>query len=137
MNNLLCFLTPKKNVAYIESDYTIRQALEKLEHHHYTAIPMIDSSGMYVGTITEGDLLWFLKNNSEISFFDLEKISISEVKRTHDNVAIATSADLSSLFDLILNQGFVPIVDDLGHFIGIITRKTIISYLKEEYTNKN
>lgn len=53
--NILFFLTPKSEVAYIYEDYTIRQALEKMEYHKYSAIPIISKDGKYVGTITEGD----------------------------------------------------------------------------------
>ena len=59
--NILLFLTPKKDVAYLYDDYSIRQALEKMEHHRYTAIPIINKKGEYVGTLTEGDILWYLK----------------------------------------------------------------------------
>ena len=50
--NILFFLTPKSDVAYIYADDTIRQALEKMEHHRYAAVPVLEHSGKYVGTIT-------------------------------------------------------------------------------------
>lgn len=53
--NVLFFLTPKESVAYIYHDYTVRQALEKMKHYHYSAIPIIDREGHYIGTVTEGD----------------------------------------------------------------------------------
>ena len=37
--NIMFFLTPKSNVAYIYDDYSLRQALEKMEYHRYSAIP--------------------------------------------------------------------------------------------------
>ena len=43
--NVLFFLTPKENVAYIYEDYTVRQALEKMKYYHYSAIPIIDREG--------------------------------------------------------------------------------------------
>ena len=39
--NILFFLTPKSEVAYINDDDTLRQALEKMEHHKYAAVPII------------------------------------------------------------------------------------------------
>ena len=39
--NILFFLTPKSEVAYISEEDTLRQALEKMEHHKYSAIPII------------------------------------------------------------------------------------------------
>lgn len=60
--NILFFLTPKEDVAHVDEDDTMRQVLEKMEHHGYTAIPLLSREGKYIGTITEGDLLWFLKD---------------------------------------------------------------------------
>ena len=48
----------------MEETDTLRQALEKMEHHGYTAIPLLSREGKYIGTITEGDLLWFLKDRN-------------------------------------------------------------------------
>ena len=59
--NILFFLTPKSDVAYISEDDTLRQALEKMEHHKYSAVPIVSRTGRYVGTLTEGDLLWGMK----------------------------------------------------------------------------
>ena len=56
--NILFFLTPKSEVAYISEDDTLRQALEKMEYHKYSAVPIVSRTGRYVGTLTEGDLLW-------------------------------------------------------------------------------
>ena len=55
--NILFFLTPKSEVAYIEDSFSLRQILEKMEIHRYSAIPILSNNGEYVGTITEGDIL--------------------------------------------------------------------------------
>ena len=66
----LFFLTPKEKVAHTDTDDTLRQALEKMEHHGYSAIPLLDLDGKYVGTITEGDMLWYIKDNDFPRYFD-------------------------------------------------------------------
>lgn len=50
------------------------EALEQLEQHHYTAIPIIDNEGKYVGTLSEGDLLWKLKNTAGLTFENIGKL---------------------------------------------------------------
>ena len=47
--NVLFSLTPKSEVAYLYDDYSLRQALEKMEHYRYSAVPVIDRNGCYVG----------------------------------------------------------------------------------------
>lgn len=59
--NILFFLTPKSEVAYVEETDTLRQALEKMEHHGYAAVPLLSTEGKYLGTLTDGDVLWGLK----------------------------------------------------------------------------
>ena len=55
------FLVPKKEVAYLPINCTMCQAMERMEHRGYTAVPIIDEDNKYIGTLTEGDLLSNLK----------------------------------------------------------------------------
>lgn len=41
---------------------------------------------------------------------------------------------MSELFNRSLEQNYVPVVDDRNIFIGIVTRKTIISYLMTHHS---
>ena len=127
--NILFFLTPKEEVAHVEEGDTLRQVLEKLEHHGYTAIPLLSADGKYIGTITEGDLLWEMKEKDFPDLHRMEKIRITDVKRRRDNQAVKVSESMEDLFEKITNQNFVPVVDDNGIFIGIVTRKDLILYL--------
>lgn len=77
--NVLFFLTPKENVAYIYEDYTVRQALEKMKYYHYSAIPIIDREGHYVGTVTEGDFLWGLLERNCVTVKDAETWRLQEL----------------------------------------------------------
>ena len=54
--NLLFFLTPQANCAYLYDDFTLRQALERMEKSGYSALPILRRDGSYCGTLTEGDL---------------------------------------------------------------------------------
>lgn len=126
--NILLFLTPKKDVAYLFDDFTIRQALEKMEYHRYSAIPIINRKGEYVGTLTEGDVLWYLKNNHALNIFAAEDIKLTDIPRKQDNKPISAFSDIRDIYQTATNQNFIPVVDDDGTFIGIITRKKIFNY---------
>ena len=130
--NILFFLTVKSGVAYIFDDETLRQALEKMEYHKYSAVPVISRQGKYIGTITEGDMLWGIKNQYNLSLKDAERISVSSIKRRSDNRPVYVDASMEDLVDKALNQNFVPVVDDQENFIGIITRKDIIRYFYDQ-----
>ncbi|MEG0988391.1 MAG: CBS domain-containing protein [Clostridium sp.] len=127
--NILFFLTPKSDVAYINEEDTLRQALEKMEYHKYSAVPVISRQGKYIGTITEGDLLWEIKNKYDFSLKEAERIRIIEVPRRTDNKPVSINSDMDDLMDKVLNQNFIPVLDDQKNFIGIVTRKDMIRYL--------
>lgn len=127
--NILLFLTPKDNVAYIYSDFTLRQTLEKMEYNKYSAIPIIDRDGVYIGTITEGDILWTIKCDHSLNLKKAEKIPVMNIDRKMDNIPVRIDTGMEELITMAMNQNFVPVVDDRGVFIGIITRKDIIKYI--------
>jgi CBS domain-containing protein len=126
--NIAFFLTPKSEIVYETINATMRQALEKMEHHRYTAIPLIDKKGKYVGAITEGDLLWKIKNTDDLTIDGTSKIPIEDVQRHTQSQTVSISANMEDLVLLARNQNFVPVVDDQGIFIGIIKRSDIINY---------
>ena len=126
--NILRFLTPKNQVVYLYNDFTLRQAMEKMEYHHYTAVPVINRQGEYVDILTEGDILWALK---DVRGFDLkvaEQTPLNEVKRHSHKAPIGVNSDIEDLMSLAINQNFVPVIDDTNVFIGIVTRKDILQY---------
>ncbi len=134
--NIAFFLRPKISVAYLYSDYTVRQSLEKMKHYGYTAIPVINREGRYVGTVSEGDFLWYLTdcfgNQEDINMKKLEETPLSKILRTDLYKPMKVTADVDELLTLAMNQNFVPVVDDLGSFIGIVTRRDIIRHLTDK-----
>lgn len=65
--NVVSFLTPKSQVAWVCADATVRQGLEKLRSRGYTAIPVLDRDGLYIGTVSEGDFLWHMLDREDNS----------------------------------------------------------------------
>ena len=128
MNNILFFLTPKAMCAFLYDDYTIRQAIEKMEVAGYAAIPILNRQGEYRGTLKEGDLLWAMKNMCDMDMRQAECRRIMEIPRRKDNVPVRITASMQDLIERASNQNFVPVIDDYGAFIGLITRKAIIKY---------
>ena len=130
--NIAFFLTPKNEVVCESCEATMRQVMEKMEHHGYTAIPLIDKSGKYVGTLTEGDLLWKLKNTPDLNFKNTECVKVKEIDRRVSHKSVSINSDIENLINLAINQNFVPVVDDNGILIGIIKRSDIINYCYNE-----
>ena len=135
--NIAFFLTPKNEVVCESLESTMRQVMERMEHHGYTAIPLIDKHGRYVGTLTEGDLLWKLKNTPELNFKNTESVKVKDIKTRRAHKSVLINSDIESLISIAVNQNFVPVVDDEGIFIGIIKRSDIINYCYNEMKKIN
>ena len=130
--NILFFLKPKASVVTIYDSSTLRQTLEVMEHYRYSAIPVLKKTGEYVGTISEGDILWYIKNKGNFNIYDAEKIGISDIKRYRDNLPIRIDEDMSNLINISTKENFNPVIDDRNMFIGIITRQDIINYFYKQ-----
>lgn len=131
MKSILNFLIPKQQTFYLEADSTIRQVLEKFDAHKFSVVPLIDENGVYVTTISEGDILRFIKNicNFNQSLAEMVKIDNLEIYRPYKTLPI--TASMEEVINLSLEQNFIPLVDDRNVFIGIIKRKEVIKYLIE------
>ena len=131
--NILFFLKPKATLTVLETSFTIRQALEVMEKSGYTAVPLIDEKGKYVGTVSEGDFLWFFKSLKIFNLKDAEKISINVIKRKRDNLPIRVNEEMSNLINMSKTENFIPVIDDRDMFIGIVTRQDIIDYFLKNH----
>ena len=134
--NIAYFLLPKNTVAYLYDDYTFRQGLEKMRFHGYTAIPVITREGQYAGTVSEGDFLWRLLSQEvtrhPLSMKELEGLQIRDILNRKAYPPVRITVSMEELLNSAMQQNFIPVVDDLGNFTGIVTRKDIIRYFSEQ-----
>lgn len=135
--NILFFLIPKSQVAYVEDDFTLRQTAEKLQNRGYSAIPILNKEGRYLATVSAGDLFWYIKNHAGMNYKSAENISIMEVPLVRSVQAIRFDAKMENLLNLAMTQNFVPVLDDSGVFMGIVTRKAIIEYFVKDGNKKD
>ena len=126
--NILFFLTPKAMCQFVNADSTVRQALEKMESSGYTALPILNKRGEYRGTLSEGDVLWAMKNLCNMDLKQAESHRIMEISRRKDNIPVRVTTSMRDLVERAIGQNFVPVVDDKDTFIGLVTRKAIVSY---------
>lgn len=127
--NIFQFVIPKSLVETLSDESTVRQALEVMKYHRYSALPVIDKDGVYVGTVREGDLFrYFMEQRN----FDIEKAEQDPVRgiiKENDNPPLFHTASIKDLIEQVKEHNFVPVVDDRGCFIGIILRREVLSFL--------
>lgn len=129
--NLLFFLTPKCDVCVLNKNFTLRQAVEKLRQSRRSAVPVIDDEGYYCGTVSEGDLLRAVVDAESHEAW--EHVGLADVVRADFNLPVKVMASIDDLLHLVTEQNFVPVIDDRGMFIGIVTRKAILQYFMGRY----
>ena len=131
-NNVLFFLTPKAMCACLYDDYTIRQALEKMEAAGYSALPILNKRGEYRGTLTEGDLLWAMKNMCYMDIRQAEAHRMMSITKRKEYIPVRVNTNMHELVERAKSQNFVPVVDDKDAFIGLVTRSAIVKYCMQK-----
>lgn len=132
MESIMSIFTPKKMTAFLSENATARQAIELFDVHKYSVIPLVDDSGRFVGTLSEGDLLCFLKNRVAYDIKAAEKVLIKDVERYREYRSLDVNSMWSEFFVLSLDQNFIPVTDDKGIYIGIVKRREIIKFLSDK-----
>ena len=132
MDTILHLLTPKKATYFILDTSTIRQALEKFDAHKFSVVPLLNKDGEYVGTLSEGDILRFIKNEANFDISKAEHIKVKDINHYRPYSCLKIDASIEEVYALALEQSFVPLIDDQDHYIGIIKRKDVLIHLNEK-----
>ena len=130
--NILALLTPKIQTLYLNSNCSLRQAIEKFDYHKFSVVPIVDDHGKFITTLSEGDLLRYIKKCGDFSLDESNKIQLLDIERYRPYKALDISTDYETIVELSLSQNFVPIVDDRGVYIGIIRRRHVIESLRKK-----
>ena len=132
MDNILFFLIPKAMCNFLYDDFTLRQALERMESAGYSALPILNKRGEYRGTLTEGDLMWAIKNMCYMDMRQAEAHRITEIARRKEYLPVRVTTSMHDLIARASSQNFVPVVDDKDAFIGIVPRSAIVKYCMQK-----
>ena len=131
--NIMRFLIPKSLVEYVTDSSTVRQAIEKMRYHRYAAIPVINSEGMYVGTLRNDDILKYLLEKGCYDTKVAEKNGVVEILGEDYVKPVYHNSRMGDLIEKVKEHNFVPVVDDRGCFVGIILRRDVLNYLLKYY----
>ncbi|MBO4359094.1 MAG: CBS domain-containing protein [Erysipelotrichaceae bacterium] len=132
--NVLLLLTPKNEVACLNEKMNVRQAIEKMRAHGYRVIPLISKHGEYLGTISEGDILWHIVDEEDYDLEELESVMITELLRKDYAHPVKVDAGIDELAEQIVNANFVPVVDDRNVLMGIVTRRRVLQELLDSHS---
>lgn len=86
--NVFFFLQTKNKVKYLYDNISVKEGLALMKKHKYTAMPIINKEGYYIGTISEGDFLWYLLDHPDLHMSDLEQMEINTLIRNDFTPAV-------------------------------------------------
>ena len=100
----------------ISKENTVGDALQLMQEHKIGGIPVVDERNMLIGIVTNRDLRFQS---------DMER-RIEEVM-TKENIVTTHDTDLKLAAEVLLANKIekLPVVDDEGHLIGLITYRDI------------
>lgn len=124
--NIFSILIPKQMLTYLNVDDPLDKAVECLMESGYTAVPVIDDNGLYIGTISEGD---FLRKVMITGRDGLSDFKVGDIVKADVDGAVLNTVTKKDAYERILDRNFLAVIDDRKCFIGIITRKSVIMEL--------
>ena len=101
----------------ISKDHTVGDALNLMKENKIGGIPVVDADRMLIGIVTNRDLR-FQRDMSR---------RIEEVMTPGDRLVTTHNPELSHAQEILLNSKIekLPVVDDAGRLVGLITYKDI------------
>ena len=100
----------------ISKDQTVGEALQLMHDNRIGGIPVVDADNKLIGIVTNRDLRFQTDMN----------LAIDNVM-TKENLVTTSHTDLSSAADILLKNKIekLPVVDEEGHLLGLITYRDI------------
>jgi CBS domain-containing protein len=132
----------------VHEDMDIAEALRILVRNCISGLPVINDEGRVVGLITELDIITSEFTKDRGLFEDLErsflkrqakkKVKVKEVM-TSPPVTITPEEDIRVAARLLSEKGIkrLPVVDEKGRLVGIISRADIVRAIGEGWDLKN
>ena len=125
--NIARIMVPKALTVYMSAGDTVRQGVEIMRRYGYTAIPVLDGEGRFLGCVNDRDFLRFIVTQENYSREVQEHTTVGQIMRRDFCPPVSITASRDQLIDAALRQNFVPVVDDRGCLCGIVTRRMLIA----------
>ena len=137
MPDLHEFMIEADNVANVIDRHSLSNALLILSQVNYALIPVLSTKSKFVGLLSMPMIIKSVMTVEAIELHRLDEMRVEEVM-LQNPVRITTSASLSELLQVLIDQSFVCVVDETDTFRGIVTRKKLLqrlTYLLHETAN--
>ena len=128
-----------RDVITISPETSLREAHEIMKTRRVRRLPVVDH-GRIVGMVTLGDVRGAEPSQaSSLSVWELNdlvaKLKVAEIM-SRDPVTIQQNASIGEAARIMLEKKFsgLPVVDEAGHLVGIITESDIFRLVAHEWS---
>jgi CBS domain-containing protein len=124
-------------VVTVRADARVKQAIQLLDDHQITAMPVVDVEGRLVGVVSEADVLRDAlmpdRRAHEIPSHaeGRTKLLLVGDVMTRLPMSVTVDADLAAAASVLVDTAIkcLPVVDDDGRVVGVVSRRDVIAVL--------
>lgn len=136
LQHLDSYLIPADDLAIFIDTHNSDHVMLILVSNGFLRVPVISKDKIFKGTISISDILNYQAKH-QLTDWELNQTDIGEMVNTKIE-SISFKSSLTLIMHKLVEYPFLPVVDDENHFIGIITRKSIlkaVNSLLHDFTN--
>lgn len=125
LKNKRKFMIPASLVATVNQSNSLNHAFLVLTKDRYAKIIVVDNQNHYCGQISLAMITDRLLETERINVDRLQELTVADVMQT-DAPVVKDPADIEEDLHLLIDQSFLPVVDDNDYFCGIVTRREVL-----------
>lgn len=119
------FVIPADNVASLLDIHPLNHALLVLTKTGYSKIPVVTTENEFVGLIGLSSVVNEMFDLTDVDSDNLEGKQVKDVVIT-DIPTLCEPYNVEDILHLLVNNPFIPVIDEQNHFLGILTRRELI-----------
>ncbi|MBM7607866.1 putative transcriptional regulator [Lysinibacillus composti] len=119
-----------EKVAHVQVGNSAEHALLVLTKTGYSSVPVLDNKYRLHGLLSSKMITESILGLEKIEYEKLGSIKVDDVM-DKEVVSLKITDRFQKALDLVINHAFLCVVDDVGTFVGILTRRVILKHLKK------
>ncbi len=117
------FIIPATRIAFVEDDNPLYHAFLILTKVKYSKIPVLDRKSRVVGLLSLAMITDKMMTTDSITLEPLNQLKVRDVMQTEFDKINFAQTTLETQLHLLVDNAFLPVIDDYGVFQGLLTRR--------------
>lgn len=117
------FIIPATRIAFVEDDNPLYHAFLILTRVKYSKIPVLDRKSRVVGLLSLAMITDKMLSTDHITLEPLKKLKVRDVMQKNFDKINFVQTTLETQLHLLVDNAFLPVIDDYGVFQGLLTRR--------------